>query len=37
MILESELLLSILYCEVDLRAVRVDDGFCGAQERLVLV
>jgi hypothetical protein len=30
MILESEFLLFILYCEADLGTVRVDDGFCGA-------
>ena len=33
MILESELLLSILDGEIDLGTVRVDDGFCGALER----
>ena len=33
-ILESKLLLSILDCETDLSIVRVDDGICGAQERL---
>ena len=29
-ILKSELLLSVLYCEIDLGTVHVDDGFCGA-------
>ena len=29
-ILESKLLLPILYGEADLGIVRVDDGFCGA-------
>ena len=31
--LERELLLFILDHETDLGTVRVDDGFCGAQER----
>ena len=30
MILESELLLSILDGETNLGTVRIDDGFCGA-------
>jgi hypothetical protein len=34
MILESDFFLSILDCETDLGTVRVDDGFCSAQERL---
>ena len=34
MILESELLLSILDGETNLGTVYLDDGFCGAQERL---
>ena len=29
-ILEGELLLSILYYEIDLGTIRIDDGFCGA-------
>jgi len=33
MILEGKLLLCILYCEADLGTVRIDDGFCGAEER----
>ena len=34
MIFEGELLLSILDGETDLGTVHVDDGFCGAQEKL---
>ena len=30
MILERELLLSILDCEADIDTIRVDDGFCDA-------
>ena len=33
MILESKFLLPILNCDIDLGTVRIDDGFCGAQER----
>ena len=33
-ILESKILLSILDCETNLGTIRIDDGFCGAQERL---
>ena len=33
-ILESELVLYILNYEINLGTVRIDDGFCGAYERL---
>jgi hypothetical protein len=33
-IIERKLLLFILDCEADLGTVRVDHGFCGAQEML---
>ena len=33
-VLERELLLFILEREIDLGTICVDDGFCGAQERL---
>jgi hypothetical protein len=32
-VLERELLLLVLDCEIDLGTVCVDNGFCGAQER----
>jgi hypothetical protein len=34
MVLERELLLLILDSEIDISSVRIDDGLCGAQERL---